>query len=370
MTMDATAAERGVAAFSKKAGAYVGSIGSELKSQLVGAFAAGAVISAVRSFGAHVVETVDNIKDMSEQLGVSTDEIQRMQKAANDAGVKFTVISGALQRIDALRSQAASGDKAASGLFAGLGIDPTQGTALDVLTQAVEASARGARENALLFDMVGRKAGILKGIVGELKGQGPIELISERQIQAIDKANASLEEAKRRVTAAASGPMAAGLDVVARQINQIKDGVSAIGETIKGIAMFWQGSPSDEVKSDRILRILKMGDNPLLNSMFGGSPFDALSSGKFDGSALPLPTRSSGVQSSSFAASTPAASAISLGQPGDSLSRIGLFVGGRPEVKSLASIERNTADAARSAGQQTRILKSIEDLLKLSADQI
>jgi hypothetical protein len=77
-----------------------------------------------------------------------------------------------------------------------------------------------------------------------------------------------------------------------------------------------------------------------------------------------------GPQSSSFAASTPAASAISLGQPGDSLSRIGLFVGGRPEVKSLASIERNTADAARSAGQQTRILKSIEDLLKISADQI
>ncbi len=66
LTADATAAERGVAAFSKKAGSYVGSIGSELKSQLVGAFAAGAVISAVRSFGAHVVEMVDNIKDMSE----------------------------------------------------------------------------------------------------------------------------------------------------------------------------------------------------------------------------------------------------------------------------------------------------------------
>ena len=43
MTMDATAAERGVAAFSKKAGGYLGSIGSELKSQLIGAFAASAV---------------------------------------------------------------------------------------------------------------------------------------------------------------------------------------------------------------------------------------------------------------------------------------------------------------------------------------
>lgn len=337
MTMDATAAERGVAAFSKKAGGYLGSIGSELKSQLIGAFAASAVISAVRSFGAHVVETVDNIKDMSEQLGVSTDEIQRMQKAANDAGVKFTMISGALQRIEALRSQAASGDKAASGLFAGLGIDPTQGTALDVLTQAVEASARGARENALLFDMVGRKAGILKGIVGELKGQGPIELISERQIQAIDKVNARLEEAKRRLTVAGAPIVAAGIEDTTNTLERIS--------SVKGFlatAMF-----------------------PVLSRMF---PAFGKSGPTAAASGAEIPP--SGNQSSSFAASTPAASAISLGQPGDSLSRIGLFVGGRPEVKSLASIERNTADAARSAGQQTRILKSIEDLLKLSADQI
>lgn len=342
LTADATAAERGVAAFSKKASGYVGSIGSELKSQLVGAFAAGAVISAVRSFGAHVVETVDNIKDMSEQLGVSTDEVQRMQKAANDAGVKFTVISSALQRIDALRSQAASGDNAASGLFAGLGIDPTQGSALDVLTQAVQASARGARENGLLFDMLGRKAGILKNIVGELKGQGPIELISESQIQAIDKANAKLEEAKRSLTAQAAGPMAGVLRGMAAQLESMQSQKSFIG-----------GIPGALVASN----------------------FAALKAAFFGGSTNPAATGSTGPvgvgnQASTLTATTPAASAISLGQPGDSLSRIGLFVGGRPEVKSLASIERNTADAARSAGQQTRILKSIEDLLKISADQI
>lgn len=341
MTMDATAAERGVAAFSKKAGGYLGSIGSELKSQLIGAFAASAVISAVRSFGAHVVETVDNIKDMSEQLGVSTDEIQRMQKAANDAGIKFTVITGALQRIDALRSQAASGDKAASGLFAGLGIDPTQGTALDVLTQAVEASARGARENALLFDMVGRKASVLKGIVGELKAQGPIDLISENSIDRIDKANARLEEHKRRMTAFGASITAAMIEDSANTFDRMS--------TVRGF---------------------------IATSMF---PFLSRFMPGLGGSSNKLPPMAAdtfvgpmqgGVQSSAISASTPAASAISLGQPGDSLSRIGLFVGGRPEVKSLASIERNTADSAKSAGQQTRILKSIEDLLKLSADQI
>lgn len=328
---DATGADRAVAAFSKRAGAYVGSIGSELKSQLAGAFAAGAVITAVKSFGAHVVDTVDNIKDMSEQLGVSTDEIQRMQKAANDAGVKFTVISGALQRIEALRSQAASGDKSAGNLFAGLGIDPSQGNALSILTQAVEASANGARENALLFDLLGRKAGILKNIVGELKSQGSIELISEQQIQSIDKVNAKLEEAKRRFTVAGAPVAAGALDLLS----------SAITEST--------------TRPQRIRKLLGIPEKlePMSPDTFVG-PVQA----------------SQGVQSSAIAASTPAASAISLGQPGDSLSRIGLFVGGRPEVRSLASIERNTADAARSSSQALRTLKAIEEGIMALGDQI
>lgn len=331
LTADATGADRAVAAFSKRAGAYVGSIGSELKSQLAGAFAAGAVIAAVRSFGAHVVETVDNIKDMSEQLGVSTDEIQRMQKAANDAGVKFTVISGALQRIEALRSQAASGDKSAGNLFSGLGIDPSQGNALSILTQAVEASANGARENALLFDLLGRKAGILKNIVGELKSQGSIELITEQQIQTIDKANAKLEEAKRRFTVAGAPALSGILNVIS----------SALEES--------------STRPQRIRKLLGMSEKlePMAADTFVG------------------PVQSpAGTQSSAFAASTPAASAISLGQPGDSLSRIGLFVGGRPEVRSLASIERNTAEAARQSAQSVRTLKSIEELLKVAGGEI
>lgn len=331
LTADATAAERGVAAFSKKAGAYVGSIGSELKSQLVGAFAAGAVISAVRSFGAHVVETVDNIKDMSEQLGVSTDEIQRMQKAANDAGVKFTVISGALQRIEQLRTQAAGGDKAASNLFAGLGVDPTVGTSLDLLKQVVEASFGTAKQQAAYAELFAKKANIIRLIVGELKGQGAIELITEDQIKTIDKANAKLEEAQRRITVAGSPALAAVLNALSSAME-------------------------DSVNTGKALR-----------SMFGfKETLEPMASDTFVG---PLQSQS-GTQSSSIAASTPAASAISLGQQGDSLSRIGLFVGGRPEVKSLASIERNTAETARAVSTNTRVLKAIEDLMRVAQGEV
>lgn len=333
---DATGADRAVAAFSKRAGAYVGSIGSELKSQLAGAFAAGAVITAVKSFGAHVVDTVDNIKDMSEQLGVSTDEIQRMRKAASDAGVGFSVISGALQRIEALRSQAAGGDKAAAGIFSGLGIDPSTGTSVDILKQAVEASFGTVRQQAAFADLFARKANIMRVIVGELKAQGPIDLISERSIERIDGANARLEEAKRRLTALAAPSIASGIEDTANTLERIS--------TVKGF--------------------LATAAFPILSRLLPAF-------GKQGGAPVAAPEAlAAGVQSSAIAASTPAASAISLGQPGDSLSRIGLFVGGRPEVRSLASIERNTAEAARQSAQSVRTLKSIEELLKVAGGEI
>ena len=374
LTADATGADRAVAAFSKRAGAYVGSIGSELKSQLAGAFAAGAVIAAVRSFGAHVVETVDNIKDMSEQLGVSTDEIQRMQKAANDAGVKFTVISGALQRIDQLRAQAAGGDKAASGLFAGLGIDPNVGTSLDILRQAVKASFGTAQQQAAYASLFAKKANQMRVVVAELQAQGPIELISEGQIQRIDQANAKLEESKRRLTALSAGPAAFLTGVLERGIG----GYLNIGKGLgKLLGSEFGKSPTDAEKSEGLKRILAGAFSVFGGALFGGKMNDkmlaSLGIANASGTSAALSgitPQPSSAQAAAIAASTPAASAISLGQPGDSLSRIGLFVGGRPEVRSLASIERNTAEAARSSSQALRTLKAIEEGIMALGGQI
>jgi len=171
----------------------------------------------------------------------------------------------------------------------------------------------------------------LKGVVGELKAQGSIELISEQQIQTIDRANAKLEEAKRRATVAGAPALSGILNVIS----------SALEES--------------STRPQRIRKLFGMKEmlEPMASDTFVG------------------PVKSpSGIQSSSIAASTPAASAISLGQPGDSLSRIGLFVGGRPEVRSLASIERNTAESARQVAQSVRTLKSIEELLKVAGGEL
>lgn len=331
ITADASSAERAVAAFAPKASKYLGGIGAELKSQLVGAFAAGAVISAVRSFGAHIVETVDDIKDLSDQLGISTDDVQRLQKAANDAGVGFSKISVAMQRIEALRAQAAGGDKTAQGYFSALGIDPMKGSGLDILTQAIDAGTIGGK-SAAMFDLLGNKAALLKGVMSELKAQGPITLIEPGQIDEIDHANNRLKEIKRQATAQATGPAAGFLRYIGGALGGLTEG--SVGSRIAGLHPLVMASRG-------------------IKSAFGGSTLPPMDPNTFIGPEQEKYRRQS------LSAATPAS--ISLGQQGDALSRIGHFVGGSPSVRGLNSIERNTADTARAVTRQTQLLKMIEE---------
>jgi hypothetical protein len=69
-------------------------------------------------------------------------------------------------------------------------------------------------------------------------------------------------------------------------------------------------------------------------------------------------------KSSAVAAQTARAS-IPLGQPGDALSRIGLFVGGRPESSIMAGIERNTHDTARASRD---VVKGLADVAQAVRD--
>ena len=166
-----------------------------IKGALAGMF----TVSAAKSYFSDLKHIVDEIKDMSELLGVSTDEVQRLQKASAEAGQNFGSVVTAFQRIEQMRAQAMTGDKRASGIFGLLGIDPSKGTGIDILKAAVEASSRGAQENAAAFELVGKKVTGLKLIVEELQRLGPIKLIDESQLDAIDSAIKKQEEAMRQL---------------------------------------------------------------------------------------------------------------------------------------------------------------------------
>lgn len=175
-----------------------------IKGALAGMF----TVSAAKSYFGDLKNIVDEIKDMSELLGVSTDEVQRLQKASAEAGQNFGSVVTAFQRIEQMRAQAMTGDKRAVGIFGLLGIDPSKGSGIDILKSAIDASSRGAQENAAAFELVGKKVTGLKLTMEELQRLGPIKLIDQEQLDAIDSAIKKQEEAIRQMKIAGAPLMA------------------------------------------------------------------------------------------------------------------------------------------------------------------
>lgn len=165
-----------------------------LMSGLAGFFTA----SAAKSYFHDLSAMVGEIKDMSELLGISTDEVQRLQKATAEAGQGFGSVVTAFQKIEQMRAQALTGDTRSQGIFQILGIDPGKGSSLEVFKAAISASAGGVQQNAAAFELLGKKVGGLKLIVEELDRLGPIKLIDEAQLEAIDSAAKKMEEASRQ----------------------------------------------------------------------------------------------------------------------------------------------------------------------------
>ena len=101
-----------------------------------------------------------------------------------------------------------TGDKRAVGIFALLGIDPSKGSGIEILKAAIDASSRGAQENAAAFELVGKKVTGLKLTMEELQRLGPIKLIDQEQLDAIDSAIKKQEEAIRQMKIAGAPLMA------------------------------------------------------------------------------------------------------------------------------------------------------------------
>lgn len=358
-TADASGVQRAVAGLAKQTEKQFAGIGNELTKRIAGAFAAGAVVSAVGNFISSVRRSVDEIKDLSDQLGISTDEVQRLQKAANDTGVKFGVITTALQKIEAKKAEALSGDPKAGGIFSALGLD-ANATSLEILKSAAGQLGSDAGKNAAIFDLIGKKAGILRNIVAEVNAQGGIKLISAEQIAELDKVQATLEESKRQLEAVSAGPMASAIGFLSRGIQT----GSAFAESIqasfsgsdKGGAIAYQKFSEGAVRL--FANMLTEGPR---NRLMKAAGLDQTSPAKVP----PVATAGAGAGSTTpTAATVPATSAISLGTQGDALSRIGLFVGGRPEVGALRNIEANTRETAQGMRQLLTAMRETRDAIQ------
>lgn len=209
--LDTTDFQAGVKRAQSSASGLGKGISDSLKREndsIKGALAGMFTVSAAKGYFSDLKGIVDEIKDMSELLGISTDEVQRLQKASAEAGQSFGSVVTAFQRIEQMRAQALTGDKRAVGIFGLLGIDPSKGSGIDILKSAIDASSRGAQENAAAFELVGKKVTGLKLTMEELQRLGPIKIIEQEQLDAIDSAIKKQEEAVRQLKIAGAPVMA------------------------------------------------------------------------------------------------------------------------------------------------------------------
>lgn len=175
----------------KRAESSASTFGPKLKSYLAGAFSVGAVTSMSKA----VLDYAGNIVDLAEAYDLTTAQIQKMQEVASRNGVELDRLTQATVKITEARKKATDGDVSAFNAFSRLGISIDQLSdknlsSYDLLIKVAEASSKSARtfeDQAAMVDLLGGKSVRLVGALRELATVEPLALVSQEQLETLDK---------------------------------------------------------------------------------------------------------------------------------------------------------------------------------------
>lgn len=303
---DATGVDRAVAGAAKRGEAAFKSMGKEISGRLAGFFTAGYIIDAIGSWVKGTAEWADNLGDVADNLGISVEEVQRFEAAAQLGGARISKMRSALEAVAALQSQALGGDKRAQGLFGILGINPEGMNPLQLMGAIVDASGNGARQLAAAGDIFGKK---MQGVLNTMEKMSEVannEVASQQQIDQIGQAMDQMQSGLRALMVDSAGIIVS----VFRSIGAYAEG---IGESIKavkegGFATFLKEFYGGEYIFRARDAYMRMQQTPAVSGGGTGNP----NRPPMVGSQSPIP----------------------LAMQSDALSRIGLFVGGSGDVAS------------------------------------
>ena len=205
--LDSTGFEQGINKASKQASSF----GASLKASLAAAFSVAAVAAFVRNLG----ETVGRIKDLSEQFGVTTEEIQNVDFALKQSGMAFEDFGQAMAKMGQARRDAVEGNLELRATFEKYGLtveklNNPQLRSFDLLMMMSEAMSGmniTAREQVEIQDILGPRAAKLANILGGLSTTKPPEIFKDEDIERIDKAGKSLEKVYSTIQKMAAGPI-------------------------------------------------------------------------------------------------------------------------------------------------------------------
>jgi len=202
-------------------------------------------VAAVTAFAAKVVQTADAIGDLSEQLNISTDDVQRLQVLASQTGVSFETMVKAITKVSQERLKAIEEGGPARDYFKALGfsvaeLNDKSLSNIELITKmghAHLASGKSAQTQAAIMDLLGEKAFKAAGAISKINELGPIDLISKDQIDALGQLADRFDEIQRQMVVSAVPNMNFFADALERAIADEKgvaDGLQGIMQQLGG----------------------------------------------------------------------------------------------------------------------------------------
>lgn len=161
-------------------------------------------IGAVAAFTQSLVNAAEAVQDLSEQLGISTDEVQALQRAAARSGVELNKYVEILVKIKRAKADALSGDATAQGRFKALGVNANQ-SEFEIMRGI--GNAQTPEQMAAAFDLIGTKAGKALNSLKEIRELGPLELITPENAAILSKAKDDIGDLWTTVKAIITNPI-------------------------------------------------------------------------------------------------------------------------------------------------------------------
>jgi len=344
--VDSTSFELGL----KRARSAGEKFGASFKTAVGGKLAAVLSVSAMSAFVKNVIDAADKISDLSDQLNLTTDQIQRLQIVASESGVSFEKISSALAKFEQARLKATSGDEEAIKTFKNLGLtlDQLNDSQISTLEGAIRAAAiyresgKSAETTAAMIDIYGLKLKSAGAALADYNTTSNRTIIQKDDIDVLAKANNLLDEQLRLVKALASPVIAEGITATANAIKGVTKPTQSYLDRLQLAAR----------RAYRIQMLARMPDEALARIVQNQIAADRKS--QFEGPNPPP------IGTAEFEAVK--VQPFSLGKTQDSLSRIGGFTGFQSaqdlvikqaieQTIQLKQINKNTGKSAQALSE-------------------
>jgi DNA repair exonuclease SbcCD ATPase subunit len=148
----------------------------------------------------NAVQAGDNIAEMAQRVGVSTNALQELTHAANLSGSGVEGLENGLRFLNKTLGEAQSGSKEAAAAFAKIGVDPSKyrdaGEAFGAVADGLQSLGNEAQRTAARLDIFGRGGNELAILLNE-GSAGIARMREEAQRLGIVIDSAQLKEAQR-----------------------------------------------------------------------------------------------------------------------------------------------------------------------------